>query len=283
MLTPQTSYPALAGALGLTTLLYLKREDLHPLGSHKGRSIPEMMTRHAAHGVRNFVISSSGNAARAAAQALPDNATLTIFVGEKIDPEKLKLLSEACHAREAIRLEVVANPKQRAFQMEKTGAAKNLRQSTDDAALEGYRSLARELNEIPNLEAVFIPTSSGTTAQALGTGLPRVQIHVVQTEAVHPIAEQFDKNFTPQKTSWAGAIVDTIAHRKSAVTEVIKKSGGFGWVVSDEEIQRATNLVAENTGLNVSPNSALSIAGLAKALKSGRQWSGAVACLITGA
>ena len=44
---------------------------------------------------------------------------------------------------------------------------KALRQSTDDLALIGYHALAEELLEISDISAVFIGTSSGTTAEAL--------------------------------------------------------------------------------------------------------------------
>ena len=66
MITPQEPFPALAKAVGLTDI-YLKREDLHTYGSHKGRSIPVMIDHYLKEGSKNFAISSSGNAALAAA------------------------------------------------------------------------------------------------------------------------------------------------------------------------------------------------------------------------
>lgn len=282
MQTPQENAPELANAIGIPAL-YLKREDLHHFGSHKGRSIPLMIETYVSRGVRDFVISSSGNAALAAAHALPDGCKITIFVGKKINDEKLQQLRYAMGDKRYITIDQVANPKQRAFQMEKDGRAKNLRQSTDDAALAGYESLAEELKKIPNLQAGFIPTSSGTTAIALAQYLSGVQIHIVQTEAVHPIAEQFDKTFTRQNMSEARAIVDKVAHRKDAVVAAVRASGGSGWIVSDEQINDAMKLVKETAGKIISPNSALAVAGLQKALQNGWTPTGAVVCLLTGA
>lgn len=275
MQTPQENAPKLAKAIGIPTLV-LKREDLHPFGSHKGRSIPFMMQTYAAQGVRNFVISSSGNAAIAAASALPAGCTLKIFVGKHIDSHKLETLNTKCSTQNALTIEQVEHPKQHAFQEAKKAGVINLRQSMDDAALSGYASLAEELKKIPNLQSIFIPTSSGTTAQALGQNLPGVEIHIVQTEAVHPMAKMFDKNFTPAENSLGSAIVDKIAHRKNAIVKIIKKSDGSGWIVSDALIRDAMKLFP------ASPNSALSIAGLKKAVQSGRTFSGAVVCLLTG-
>ena len=64
MITPHEEYPALASALGYKAgkgaiRLYFKREDLHPYGSHKGRSIPVMMDYYREIGDRSFAISSS--------------------------------------------------------------------------------------------------------------------------------------------------------------------------------------------------------------------------------
>lgn len=293
MLTPQTFQPKLAQALGVTSL-YFKREDLHPYGSHKGRSIPAIIEAYRKQGVKNFVISSSGNAALAAIHAIRQNETLTIFVGKNIDTDKLKMLHATCDVLTGITIKQTTNPKQQAFQMDKIGQAKNLRQSTDDLALIGYGLLAIELNGIPNLQTVFIPTSSGTTAQALGEWFavhnPAVQIHIVQTESCHPIGEVFDKPLPhpplpgeEKIKSIASAIVDRVAHRKAKVVEIINQSNGSGWIVSDEEIQHAVRITKETTGIDISPNSALSVAGLKKAIDFGRQLTGVVVCLITGA
>ncbi len=292
MKTPQLPAPNLANAIGIPEL-YLKREDMHHFGSHKGRSIPFMIDQYRKEGVNNFVISSSGNAALAAMLAVQTHnanserapLTLKVYVGKKISAEKLSVLHALLNDRH-VSIEQVENPKQQAFQMDKEKKAKNLRQSTDDTALLGYKELAQEISHIPNLSAVFIPTSSGTTAQALGetfhqAGL-NIQIHVAQTTACHPIADNFDTAFTATETSIASAIVDHVAHRKQAVVNSIKQSNGSGWVISDKEISYAMNLIEDTEHLAISPNSALSIAGLLKAKQTGWSWNGPVLCLITG-
>lgn len=285
-------YGALAEAIGVPDI-YLKREDEHKYGSHKGRSLPMMIKNYHKEGITHFTISSSGNAALAAILAAesriknnPESPIfLKVFVGEKIEPKKLRKLERAITEKSNITLEQVENPKQQAFLLEKEGLAKNLRQSTDDLALEGYFELAEELSKIPNLCAVFVPTSSGTTAQALGqyfldNKLP-IGVHVVQTTSCHPIAEGFDT--TPNNgTSVAKAIVDRVAHRKDAVVEVIKKTHGSGWIPDNPDIREMKSLVKDKTGIIISMNSALSLAGLKKAVNSGFAFSGPVACLLTG-
>ena len=300
MKTPQTEVPALARALGLAGPVYLKREDLHPYGSHKGRSLPYMIKTYVKEGVRDFVISSSGNAAIAAVHTVVQHnknnpqtpISLHIFVGEKIDKNKLKKLSAISYQLSAISIEQTSRPKQAALQYEKEHQAKLLRQSTDDRALEGYQELAHELDKIKNLQAIFIPTSSGTTAQALGEIFQTLdqdpQIHIVQTESCHPMVEEYPPLLAKEglgevKQSIASAIVDRVAHRKDKVVEVVKASGGAGWIVTDDEIKEAVKLAKQTINLDISPNSALAVAGLKKAVANGFSFSGPVVCLITGA
>jgi threonine synthase len=293
MITPQTKHQRLAKILGLEVPLYFKREDLHPLGSHKGRSLPLMVDIYVRQGHVNFVISSSGNAALAAGlyikkynQKHKNKLSLQIFVGEKIDSIKLKTLKKVLSKN--ITILQTKNPKQTAFQIDKSGQAKILRQSTDDNALLGYDQLAKELSKIKNLSAVFIPTSSGTTAQGLFNGFKKLklnpQIHIVQTCACHPMAI----NFSPiccgatSTKSIAGAIVDNVAHRKETLIANIKKSRGFGWIADNDEIEGAIKLIAKTEKIKLSPNSALAIVGLKQAIKSKWKFKGPVVCLITG-
>jgi len=291
METLQQSQEKLAKILNIP-YLYFKREDFHKYGSHKGRSLPKMIENSLKKGENHFCISSSGNAALASALFIQEyNKThtenplfLQIFVGKNIPQEKLSHLMNLTD--EHIQLLQDERPKQKAFQMEKEGKAVYLRQSTDDVALLGYESLAEELLEIPDLQAVFIPTSSGTTAEALADTYEKlgkhIQIHIVQTTKCHPIAKHFDTDFIPTEESCAMAIVDMVAHRKQSLVQKIQQSTGSGWVVNDEQIQEAQKLIKETTGDDISPNSALSVAGLQKALQHGWKWNGSVVCIITG-
>lgn len=291
MITPQQLTPNLAESIGLKFSLYFKREDLHPYGSHKGRSLPLMVGKYAESGKRNFVISSSGNAALAAAKAIGEyNArsekklNLKIFIGDKISLGKIERINDTAKENGNIIVRQTRNPKQMAFLMAKNDGAINLRQSTDDNALTGYVDLARELSEIQNLSAVFVPTSSGTTAQGLHLGFKKIginpQIHIVQTNTCHPFVNSDE---SPEEgPSLASAISDKVGHRKTAIARVISESKGTGWVADNTEILEAMELVKHAEDIAISPNSALSVAGLKKAVSSGWKFNGPVVCLVTG-
>lgn len=296
MITPIEKYPELAKAIGLNSLS-LKREDLHPYGSHKGRSIPVMIDHYASTGAKQFVISSSGNAALAAAMHIKYLNTeitrstsadhtpydLDIFVGNHIVPHKLDKLK--AFQSDNIRVLIKERPLQAATLAAQEGMI-SLRQSTDDEALVGYESLALELSQIEGVGAIFIGTSSGTTAQALATyfiakKLP-IQVHIVQTSGCHPIADGLETYDGENEDSIADAIVDRTAMRKNTLIPLIKKTGGNAWVATNEEIENALDLVKENTGLDISTNSALSIVGAMQSIYRGWEINGEVVCMICG-
>ena len=309
-ITPLEAYPDLAREIGVASL-YFKREDLHPLDSHKGRSIPHMIDVGLADGVRHFVISSSGNAALAAGlyvkglnekiktkkekigkENFDENfISLEILAGRNINQKKLTKLQAL--KDDHILVSVQDRPLQMLFQKtnNKNPDVRSLRQSTDPIALEGYASLAEELAEIPDLAAIFIGTSSGTTAQALAEYFLKngqkknnkktsVEIHIVQTPSCHPMVKNVEKS---EQISIADAIVDRTAPRAGVLVPLIEKTGGTGWIADNESIKIAQEIVKKHTGgLVISPNSALSVAGLMNAVYTGQTWKGAVVCMICG-
>lgn len=294
VITPNEKYDRLGGALGLGTIgasgLCFKREDLHPYGSHKGRSIPVMIDHYIRSGDQAFAISSSGNAALAAAlhiKKLNDKAGssdyhLDIFIGNNIAPDKLGRLGQL--ADDNIRIIQIERPLQALNQASKEGK-RSLRQSTDDIALIGYGSLAAEIAEIADLGAIFIGASSGTTAQALAeyfVGKKSVQVHIVQTSSCHPISDMFGKSDLPAEKSIADAIVDNIAYRKDGLARLVGQTDGRGWVATNDEIKTAQELVRKHALLEVSANGALPIVGVMKAVANGYKMTGTVLCLIGG-
>lgn len=299
MITPIESYTDLASAIGVSAL-YFKREDVHPYGSHKGRSIPVMIDHYYKAGDRSFVVTGSGNAALAAAlcvkeinkgespflKGVPkagDFVSLDIYVGTHIAPHKLEKVKRLADSN--IRVLIKERPLQALTQAVQEGM-RSLRQSTDDIALAGYESLAEELAELKGISSVFVGTSSGTTAQALANYFMNkklaIQVHIVQTSSCHVMADGFESYDGPDEASIADAIVDQVAQRKAKLIPLIKKTGGRGWVATNEAIEGAQTIVWDHTQLEVSTNSALSIAGVMQASAIGYDVGDVVVCLICG-
>ncbi len=294
-LTPHEEQADLAAALSVSKL-YFKREDLHPLGSHKGRSIPVMIDRYFyEEEIKHFVITGTGNAALAALRHVKklnltmsdgEKLRLEIIVGRNIAPHKLARLEEEKADDSLITITHSDRPIQTLFIKTQDTTIRGLRQSTDDISLLGYSSLAEELIKIPDIKAVFVGTSSGTTAQALAEYFTEngneIEIHIVQTSSCHPIVDSFETTPLTDERSIADAIVDKTALRKEKLSGLITSSGGYGWVAVNDRINEAMKITKKHTGLPISTNSALSVAGLMEAVYAGRAWKGAVVCLICG-
>ncbi len=262
----------LASKLGLSSLS-IQREDLHPLESHKGRSIPHMINEAIKSGFEQFVISSSGNAAIASALYIKElnqknkKYKLTVYVGKKINNTKYNRLKEL--KDENINILISERPLQAMQNKAKENGIKSLRQSTDPLALSGYNALATKLIK-QKVDYIFVPASSGTLAEALleiavqsKAKAPRISI--VQTEACHPIAE-FINGPSVENSSMADAIVDKIAYRKERINKLMKENGGSIYVVKDEDIKNAMEMLYKYENIRASANGSLSLAGIIEGL-----------------
>jgi len=259
--------------------IIFKRESLNPSGSVKDRGISYQLTWAKKEKIKDLVISSSGNGAISACyfcQKLDLN--LYIFVSPKINKRKLETIQSY-----PFQINVSKRPVSDSIKFAQRNNFYLLRPSTDPRGTVGYRKIAEEI--IANqgrVDSIFIPVSSGTTLVGIVEGFKPVylpQIHVVQTTAVNPIARVFDQDFGPSQNSLAGALVAKYTPRKKQVVDLVKKSGGWGWVISDQEILKANDWLITK-GVRASYEGSAALAGIWKARKNG--WNfGRVVCLLT--
>ena len=242
--------------------VWAKLESQNPTGTHKDRSMKPWIEYYLARGIKEFAISSSGNSAISAAKFCAENSLrLHVFVSPDIDRAKMSALQ----GNPSVVLYVSKTPRKDSLQYCKKSASTNLRASTDDNALVGYQDIALELiQQLPSIDNIFIPVSSGATLEGMylgyrrrGTNTPR--LFAVQTTKVHPIASYFDRDFTSEKTSHARAIVDNVAHRRDRVIKIIEETGGGGFVISTKELEEAKKILGK-----VGWQSALAFAGFLK-------------------
>lgn len=280
-----------------TNHIFIKREDLNPTKSFKDRSLSYQLSRYYQLGKRDFAISSSGNAAVSAityCKKFPAN--LHVFVSNKLETRKLKRLLQVCEIktnksaqispdREAVLsknnivLHFSKRAKSNAFKFSSTDRIVLLNASKDDLAIEGYKTISYEIqNKHPEIDAIFIPCSSGTSTVGIFRGFKNEksklpQFHIAQTEKTHPIAKEFDNNFSKKNSSLATAITDRVAHRKEKVISILKQSKGSGWVISDDDLLYARKLFSF-VASDISPtyDSLLSFAALIKAKSNGYEF-----------
>jgi threonine dehydratase len=259
--------------------VYLKRDDLLDLKCSKQRSMTLLVDYYLKRGDGKFCIASTGNAALVAAfiankdERIKD---LKVFlsdisiVQEKIEKfiKFLKLPTTPDKFRKGFKYKNVEfifspNPKQRAFGLIKEGYV-NLRGSTDDIAIEGFKSIAYELaSQIQDIDAVFIPASSGTTVKGISEGFLDLglnpQIHVVQTSKVSTLVKRIAPSVELEPDHPASSIMDVVGHRRLDIEQIIKKSRGNGWIINKAETLIAYGELRK-MGILTSADSALTFA-----------------------
>jgi threonine synthase len=267
--------------------ILFKLEHLNPNQSFKDRSLAYWLSYYYSQGKSDFVISSSGNAATSAiAYCNLFDASLKVYVSENIPDYKFKKLVHTKGSSEKIKIIKSNKPKSDAFKYVRDSNAMNLRGSTDDNAIEGFKTLAFELCEQDKtIDALFVCCSSGTSLSGIYEGYKQVgtmpQLHIVQTTKINPIACEFDSNFQKTNNSIANAVSDKVAMRKNRVVSIINNTGGSGWVVSDTELVAAKSELVENRIDIEGYNAYVSYAGFKKALNSGWEFKNPV-CIISG-
>jgi len=268
--------------------VWAKLESENPTGTHKDRSIGPWIERYVKQGVKEFAIASSGNSALAAARYCKiSKLKLHIFVSENS-------FALARLKKGRAELHIGKTPRRDAIQFcARKKDIINLRASTDNYALLGYKQIAYELvKQLPRMDNIFIPTSSGATLQGVYAGFKEKTdkmpaFYAVQTTRVHPIASYFDKDFKREKTSYAAAIVDNIAHRRDRVIKICEETGGGGLVISNQELAEAKDALEETGWPCHAPSgawqSALAFAGFLKWQKRSQQKAGGgvSVCLFT--
>lgn len=263
--------------------VFLKHEYTNPNGSFKDRSLAYQLSWYHSQGISKFAISSSGNAAvSAAAYCDANDLELTVFVSKNIDGSKLERITK--FEGELIKVIQSLKPKSECIQFSNTNGATNLRGSKDDIAIIGFKTIAYEIaSQLPAVDAIFSPTSSGTSIVGIYQGFQeenlRPQIHICQTTRIHPIAKEFDFGFTTTTSSLANAIVDRVAARKPQVQEIVKNTGGQGWVISDQELMEAEDVLKQKLNISISYNSLLAVAGFLKTVKNGASYPNPVIIL----
>jgi threonine synthase len=256
--------------MGLESL-WLKREDLNPTGSHKSRGAAYQLSWARSEGFGLVAISSSGNAAvAAAAYAALAGIRLAAFVAPDTTPVKL-----AAMARLGARVFVTADAITMADEVARSAGVPNLRPSTHHTAVSAYETLGWELaEEAPAAEAVFLFVASATTLVGLGRAKERAgnvvgrdwpaELHAVQGTGATPIARLFDRRSDSSPPGELGLLGARKTRRVGEAVRAIASSGGSGWIVTDSEAGAARAALARH-GVDTSLEGAAALAAATRA------------------
>ncbi|MGH7697813.1 MAG: PLP-dependent lyase/thiolase, partial [Candidatus Dormibacteria bacterium] len=276
----------LGRALGVPQLL-LKREDLSPTGSHKGRAMGLLCASLADQGQTQAVVSSSGNAAAAA-------ATYSGLAGVRL----LALLSPRTPG---CKLEAVrSQPQLTVLSSRPVGllhhavaawGMTDLRTSVHPLGAVAYRGIAAELLEGDRPAGVFVFSSSGATALGLAQGferlLPRAdlpQIHLVEAGGGGELTRPWypAQRADPGPADRLGELGTRRTRLAPGLRRLVRRSGGRGWRIGWDHALRVQALASgcgvETSWEGIATLAALEQAAAAGALVPDRPW----VALLTG-
>jgi threonine synthase len=250
--------------------VFFKREDMNETESLKGRSLAYQISLAKRDGLRELVISTSGNAGiAAAAYCRKAGIKLYIFMSSETDSEKIASMQKydpiIIRSNRAMRLANYLSAKKK---------IRNLRPSRDDSSIEGFKSIAFEIYEhLGEVEAIFTFVTSGSSFVGIGSAyeyllksgeikkLPK--LFAVQSGGIFSIAREFDKidNTGPEDDKIAGKLGVKETRRKEEIIDLIKKSGGGSFYVAGSEMENACKTLG-SCKIHTSPEGCASFAAL---------------------
>lgn len=257
--TPLEEHPGLAGWAGVQRL-WLKREDLNPTGSHKDRGAVLQIRGCLQRGERVAVISSSGNAALAAATyGAPARVTVVALLSPRTEPGRVVALRRA-----GARVLVTEKPINFGIRLSRVRSWPDLRPSQSEDALRGFRTLGEELaQQLPDGTAIVGYASSGTTFQAIGEVVAersaRLVLHPVQAGMVNGLSREFGRAGDGQR-SVVGDLGVKVSARSQVVAALVRRSGGQAWWVDDASIAAAGEALG-SAGFDVATECWAALAG----------------------
>jgi threonine synthase len=276
--TPLEDNAGLARWAGLERL-WVKREDLNPTGSHKDRGAVRQITRCVGDHRRVAVISSSGNAALAAATyGKAGGVTVIALVSPLTERVRVEQLIAA-----GARVIVTEKPINYSLRLGRVRRWPDLRPSRSAEALQGFRALGEELAAaLPDGAAVVGYASSGTTFQAIGEVTlesgRRLPLHPVQAGLVNGLSRVFGRAGDGRR-SLVGDLGVKVSVRSDAVVALVRRSGGQAWWVDDADIGEAA-MALSAAGLSVARECWAALAGARMAAAEGGAHEGCL--LLTG-
>ncbi len=284
--TPAQEWPSLARELGLERLV-LKREDLNPGGSHKDRGLLYQIAACRAEDdhPRTFVLSSSGNAAVAAASVTRVTGDrLLAFVSPRTAPAKARRLRTS-----GADLVVSDKPINFARYATRVFGLTDLRGTKDPRAATGYRSIAGELAPF-RPDHVLTFSSSGTSMRGIAEGFAQLDLPVactaVQAGVCLGIARALRPDLEEEPDNPAGRLGIRNPPDAETLARYLASSGGGAVCVRTAGVMAMAERLssrseADGGSLRVSPEGAAVLAAVVDGAREGRL-RGTVVAIITG-
>ncbi len=280
-MTPLLDLPELAEAMGVAQLL-VKDESTNPTGSFKARGLSAAVTRATKNGASGFTVPTAGNAGVAlSAYASRAGVPARIFAPRTTPPAILRQIETFGGDLVLVDGHIGDCGRQSRDYARETGAF-DVSTLKEPYRIEGKKTLGLELAEQLHWQtpdAIIYPTGGGTgligmwkafnelrDAGWIDGKLPR--LYSVQTLGCAPVVRAFEAG-ADQTEPWPNPATVAAGLRVPAplggrlMLQVLRETGGGALAVSDEELDEQRKKVSRAAGLDLSPEGAATIAGLA--------------------
>jgi threonine synthase len=280
--------------------LYFKLEQLNPTGSYKDRFAAMAISLLLQQGVSRFMATSSGNTGAAlAAYAARYGLECNLLLNE-LTPEG-KLSQMLAYGARLYRVRGFGLDSQTTAQV--FGSLAQISQEYQlpllvsaycysPQGMEGVKTLAYELVEqLPELKHIFSPVGGGGMLTAVVRGLADLghpaRVHAVQPELndtmVTPLRQGSEKGRRVSTTTTLSGLAVPDDLDATAALQAVKRSGGWGFLVSDDRVRQLQAQMMACEGLFVEPAAVASVAGALEAVRQGHlDPTQPVVCILTG-
>lgn len=212
---------------------FIKREDLHPLGSHKHFGADAQIKELLSSNAKNGVISTSGNAGISLGYyAKKMRVNLYVLTGEKCNPGKLEAMRENC-----TNLYISKCPARICNYISAKYGFENLRPSMDDTAVEGFENLGHEIYEqfIGLRDAGKIREFWRKIYSFVTSGASYIGMH----QAFEALHKKGAIKAVPKMNvvmGFAGRMGMKNLPRQKQIDEIMKKTGGVKIEINETEL-----------------------------------------------
>jgi threonine dehydratase len=271
-------------APGPTPEIFLKLENLQPIGSFKLRGAGNAMRRMDAAALHDGVCTASaGNMAQGVAWCARElGIPCRVIVPDKAPAAKVD-------AVKALGAEVIPVPFVDWWRVMETHDTRGvpgafIHPVENNDVMAGHGTIAREIIEdLPDIEAVIVPFGGGGLISGIGAGMaalkPGVRILAAEVETAAPLRASLDAN-EPRAINRIPTFVDGIggASVLPAMWPLIRQVVQDSIVVTLEQIAEAIRLLVRQAHVVAEGAGAAAVA----AARTGKPGGARIVCLISG-
>ncbi len=269
---------------GLAPEIYLKLENLQPIGSFKLRGAGNAIAQAPAEALtRGVYTASAGNMAQGVAwNARRFGLPCQVIVPDHAPETKLAAVRRLSG-------EVIKVPFDRWWEVIVSGDYADLdgcfiHPVTDPAVMAGNGTIGLEiLDDLPDVDAIVIPYGGGGLSSGIASAVralkPATRIYAAEVETAAPLAASLRAG-RPVEVEYKPSFVDGIGG-KSVLPEIWERVSNLldgSLVVTLEQIRAAIRLLAERQRIIAEGAGAASVA----AALAGKAGAGKVVCVVSG-